>query len=81
VVAFGAGVLSILSPCILPLLPAVLASSTGKGKLRPLAIVLGVSISFTLMGIVTSAFGTAFQAYTGQLKILAEILIIAMGLQ
>ncbi len=37
VVAFGAGVLSILSPpCILPpLLPAVLASSTGKGKLRP----------------------------------------------
>ena len=79
-VAFGAGVLSILSPCILPLLPAVLASSAGKGKLRPLAIVLGVSISFTLMGIVTSAFGVAFQAYTGQLKILAEILIITMGL-
>jgi cytochrome c-type biogenesis protein len=80
VVAFGAGILSILSPCILPLLPAVLASSTGKGKLRPLAIVLGVSVSFTLMGIVTSAFGAAFQAYTGQLKILAEILIITMGL-
>ncbi|HII80024.1 MAG TPA: cytochrome c biogenesis protein CcdA [Methanosarcina sp.] len=79
VVAFGAGIVSILSPCILPLLPAVLASSTGKGKLRPLAIVLGVSISFTLMGIVTSAFGAAFQAYIGQLKILAEIVIIAMG--
>jgi cytochrome c biogenesis protein CcdA len=80
VVAFGAGVLSILSPCILPLLPAVLASSAGEGKLRPLAIVLGVSISFTLMGVVTSAFGAAFQAYTGQLKILAEIIIITMGL-
>ncbi len=79
VVAFGAGIVSILSPCILPLLPAVLASSTGKGKLRPLAIVLGVSLSFTLMGIVTSAFGAAFQAYIGQLKILAEILIITMG--
>lgn len=79
VVAFGAGVLSILSPCILPLLPAVLASSTGKGKLRPLAIVLGVSISFTIMGVVTSAFGAAFQAHIGQLKILAEILIITMG--
>jgi cytochrome c biogenesis protein CcdA len=77
--AFGAGVLSILSPCILPLLPAVLASSTGKEKLRPLAIVLGVSISFTLMGVVTSAFGAAFQAYTGHLKILAELLIITMG--
>ncbi|MDD4249005.1 MAG: cytochrome c biogenesis CcdA family protein [Methanosarcina sp.] len=78
--AFGAGVLSVLSPCILPLLPAVLASSTGKGKLRPLAIVLGVSISFTLMGVVTSAFGAVFQAYIGQLKILAEILIITMGI-
>jgi len=80
VVAFGAGVLSVLSPCILPLLPAVLASSAGKGKLRPLAIVLGVSISFTLMGVVTSAFGAAFQAYMGQLKILAELMIITMGL-
>ena len=78
--AFGAGILSVLSPCILPLLPAVLASSTGKGKLRPLAIVLGVSISFTLMGVVTSTFGAAFQAYLDQLEILAELLIITMGL-
>ncbi|AKB76057.1 cytochrome C-type biogenesis protein (ccdA), conjectural [Methanosarcina lacustris Z-7289] len=78
--AFSAGIISVLSPCILPLLPAVLASSTGKGKLRPLAIVLGVSISFTLMGVVTSAFGAVFQEYIGQLKILAEILIITMGI-
>ena len=55
--AFGAGILSVLSPCILPLLPAVLATSAGKSKIRPLAIVLGVSISFILMGVVTSIFG------------------------
>lgn len=77
--AFSAGILSVLSPCILPLLPAVLATSAGKGKLRPLAIVIGVSISFTMMGVVTSAFGAAFQAYIGQLKILAEIVILLMG--
>jgi cytochrome c-type biogenesis protein len=77
--AFGAGVLSVLAPCILPLLPAILASSTDKGKLRPLAIVLGLSIAFTLMGVITSTFGAAFQAYTGYLKILAEVLIIIMG--
>ena len=77
--AFGAGILSVLSPCILPLLPAVLATSAGKSKLRPLAIVLGVSISFTMMGVVTSAFGAVFQTYIGQLKILAEILILIMG--
>ncbi len=79
VAAFGAGILSVLSPCILPLLPAVLATSAGKNKLRPLAIVLGVSISFTIMGIVSSAFGAIFTAYTEQLKIIAEILILIMG--
>jgi cytochrome c biogenesis protein CcdA len=78
-VAFSAGILSVLSPCILPLLPAVLATSAGKSKLRPLAIVLGVSISFTLMGIVTSTFGAVFQTYLAQLKILAEILILLFG--
>jgi cytochrome c-type biogenesis protein len=79
VAAFGAGILSVLSPCILPLLPAVLATSAGKNRLRPLAIVLGVSISFTIMGVVSSAFGSVFNAYTDQLKILSEILILIMG--
>ncbi|WP_292376360.1 MULTISPECIES: cytochrome c biogenesis CcdA family protein [unclassified Methanosarcina] len=79
VAAFGAGIISVLSPCILPLLPAVLATSAGKNRYRPLAIVLGVSISFTIMGVATSAFGAVFNAYTDQLKILAEILILIMG--
>jgi cytochrome c-type biogenesis protein len=76
---FAAGILSVFSPCILPLLPAVLATSAGKGKLRPFSIVIGVSISFTIMGVVTSAFGAAFQTYINQLKILAEVFILLMG--
>jgi cytochrome c-type biogenesis protein len=77
--AFGAGILSVSSPCILPLLPAVLATSAGKDKLRPLAIVLGVSISFITMGVITSAFGAAFHTHIGEMKILAEVLILLMG--
>jgi len=77
--AFGAGILSVSSPCILPLLPAVLATSAGKDKIRPLAIVLGVSISFITMGVITSAFGAAFHTHIGEMKILAEILILLMG--
>lgn len=77
--AFGAGIVSVLSPCILPLLPAVLATSAGKNKFRPLAIVLGVIISFTIMGIISSAFGAVFRNYMYQLKILAEIMILLMG--
>jgi cytochrome c-type biogenesis protein len=77
--AFGAGIISVSSPCILPLLPAVLATSAGKDKLRPLAIVLGVSISFITMGVITSAFGAVFHTHIGEMKILAEILILLMG--
>jgi cytochrome c-type biogenesis protein len=77
--AFGAGVVSVLSPCILPLLPAVLATSAGKDRLRPLAIVVGVIISFTIMALITTAFGAVFRAHVGELKILAEILILLMG--
>lgn len=77
--AFGAGIISIFSPCILPLLPAVLASSAGKDRFRPLAIVMGVIISFTIMGIISSAFGAVFRAHVDELKVLAEILILLMG--
>ena len=80
VAAFIAGIISVASPCVLPLIPAIFAYSTEKGKLRPIAIVLGLSISFTLMGIVTSAFGSTFRSYLGYLNIIAEIFIIGFGL-
>jgi cytochrome c-type biogenesis protein len=78
--AFFAGIISVFSPCILPLVPAIVAYSTEKGKLRPIAIVLGLSISFTIMGIVTSAFGSMLRDYLRYLNILAELVIILLGL-
>ena len=80
IAVFVAGIISVLSPCVLPLLPAILAYSTDNGRLKPLAIVLGLSISFIFMGIVTSAFGSTFRQYLGYLNILAEIVIIALGM-
>jgi len=78
-IAFGAGLISIFSPCVLPLLPAIVASSTDRGRYRPLAIVLGLSISFTSMGLVASAFGAVFTAYSSYLFAAAILFIIAMG--
>ncbi|MBN2110291.1 MAG: cytochrome c biogenesis protein CcdA [Methanosarcinaceae archaeon] len=73
---FIAGVVSVLSPCVFPLLPVILAYSAGQGKFRPLAIVLGLTISFTFMGMIISALG----AYIWDFRILAEFLLIAFGL-
>ncbi len=78
--ALLAGVVSIASPCVLPLLPGVMAYSTEKSKLTPLAIVAGLAISFTAMGVASSIFGSFLMDYMDYLKIISGILIIAMGL-
>ena len=45
--AFLAGIVTVLSPCVLPVLPALLSAGGGKGHLRPLGIICGLIFSFT----------------------------------
>jgi cytochrome c biogenesis protein CcdA len=78
--ALLAGVVSIASPCVLPLLPGVMAYSTEKSKFTPLAIVLGLAASFTAMGVISSMFGAFLIDYMDYIKIASGVLIILMGL-
>ena len=48
VFAFLSGFVTVLSPCILPVLPIVLSSSAASGKRRPLGVILGLIISFSI---------------------------------
>jgi cytochrome c-type biogenesis protein len=48
--ALLAGILSILSPCVWPLVPIVMASSANKGRFGPLFLALGLSTAFALAG-------------------------------
>lgn len=48
--AFIAGILSILSPCVWPLVPIVMASSASKGRFGPVYLALGLSTAFALAG-------------------------------
>lgn len=45
--AFLAGIVTVLSPCVLPVLPALLSAGGGKGHLRPIGIIIGLICSFT----------------------------------
>lgn len=45
--SFLAGIFTALSPCILPILPAILAAGVAKGRLRPLGMILGLVCSFS----------------------------------
>ncbi len=76
--AFVAGAVSVATPCILPVLPPLLAGSVGS-RLRPLAIVLGMSITFTLMGGAFSAMGVLASPLGDVLRYLAVGFIILFG--
>lgn len=75
-----AGIVSVLSPCTLPLLPAILAFSTKEGKSSPLAVIAGLVISFTAMGVLTSAFGALLIRYIPYLQLIASITIVLFGI-
>lgn len=52
--AFAAGVLSVLSPCVWPLVPIVMGSAAGGGRAGPVALAAGLSLAFSLAGTVLS---------------------------
>ena len=53
--AFVAGVITILSPCVLPLLPMILATATQEGKARPIGVIVGFVLAFTAATLALSA--------------------------
>lgn len=59
VLAFAAGALTILSPCVLPLVPIVLGSAAQRHRYGPVALAAGLVVAFTLVGFLVAAFGTA----------------------
>ncbi|MGB0453158.1 MAG: cytochrome c biogenesis CcdA family protein [Bacteriovoracaceae bacterium] len=72
---FVAGGLSLLAPCVLPLIPIIFGSSLRASKLGPFANALGLTFSFTLVGILTSLFSSIFNVDVIQ-KVGAVILVI-----
>ena len=48
--ALLAGALSVLSPCVWPLVPIVMGSASGAGKAGPIALAAGLSLAFALAG-------------------------------
>jgi len=55
--ALLAGFITVLSPCILPVLPIILGSSLKGHKSYPVFMVLGMALSFSLLGVLFGAFG------------------------
>ncbi len=75
-----AGFASIASPCVLPVVPIIVTGTNEDHKHRPLLIVLGLSISFIAMGVITSIFGGAIAGIMPVVEKIAGVLVIVFGL-
>jgi len=77
--AFLAGILSTLSPCVLPLLPIVLGAALTEHRAGPLALAAGLASSFVVVGMIVATIGFAIGLDTGVFRNVAAILLIAVG--
>lgn len=79
--AFLSGLVTILTPCIWPLLPIILASSAiGKGHQRPLGITLGIIFSFAIFTLTISSLVKLLHFDPNILRLFAVIVIGFLGL-
>lgn len=78
--AFLGGIITILSPCILPILPIVLSGSITGGKRRPMGVVTGFILSFTFFTLFLSAIVRATGLSADALRMLAVVIIAFFGI-
>jgi cytochrome c biogenesis protein CcdA/thiol-disulfide isomerase/thioredoxin len=75
-----AGVGTALSPCVLPVLPALLSAGVTGGRRRPLGIVIGLSVTFTvtIVGVAKVVDGVGLG--TDPLRAVAVVVLLVFGL-
>jgi len=78
--AIAVGVATLLSPCILPILPIVLATTAGRGRLEPLLIVLGFVASFAASGILIGVLAASSGELQGVIRIASITVLLLAGL-
>ncbi len=75
--AFAAGALTILSPCVLPLVPIVLGSAAQAHRHGPLALAIGLVASFTGVGFAVATLGTSIDG--DSVRWFGAVLLLAAG--
>lgn len=77
--AILAGILSILSPCVLPLLPIVLGAATSEHRYAPLALAAGLALSFTTIGLFVATIGFTIGLDADLFRQAAAIMMVVIG--
>lgn len=80
VFGYLAGLLTLINPCVLPVLPIVLATALQAGKSGPLLLAAGMSASFVVLGLAVASLGHAFGITEETIANAGAVLMIGFGL-
>ncbi|MEM9350971.1 MAG: cytochrome c biogenesis CcdA family protein, partial [Pseudomonadota bacterium] len=80
VFGYLAGVLTLINPCVVPVLPIILATALQASKWGPVALAAGMSLAFVTLGVSISAFGRAFGIDEGMIANAGAVIMVAFGL-
>jgi len=80
VFAYAAGLLTLINPCVLPVLPIVLATALNASRFGPLAVAAGMSLSFVILGMLVTVAGRSLGITEGTIANAGAVLMIGFGL-
>jgi cytochrome c biogenesis protein CcdA len=77
--AFLAGLVSILSPCVLPIVPLALGAAASEHRFGPLALAGGLALSFVVIGLFVATIGFSIGLDGDVFRAVAAVLMIVVG--
>ncbi len=80
ILAYLAGLLTLINPCVLPVLPIVLTTALQAHRLGPVALAAGMSVAFVFLGLVISVLGRSIGLSTETVAQAGAVLMIGFGL-
>ena len=78
--AFLAGVLSTLSPCVLPLIPIIIGAATNQHRLGPFALAGGLTLSFAVIGTTLAGLGSSIGIAQDGFRLFAAVIMGLIGI-
>jgi cytochrome c-type biogenesis protein len=80
VLAYAAGLLTLINPCVLPVIPIVIATALQASRLGPVALVAGMSLSFVTFGLLVTSVGYSIGLTEDLLARIGGVLMLGFGL-
>ena len=78
--SLAAGSLTTLSPCVFPILPLVIGGAVQANRLAPIAMGVGMAVSFSVIGVFLGLLGPALGIDCDSIRLAGAVLLMAFGL-